>query len=139
MSMFINYQYVISINMKHYFHLRIRDSVFLSTNVVVQGEDPYNLTEAGIPKIMRFDMVKGKDKQKVFELPKHIREWYIEYMSASAAFSPDSENRAVLNLDDYPDGEYGDLSLHSVGNLELVIYDKNMKKIGVLQFMPAKR
>jgi hypothetical protein len=126
--------------MKHYFHLRIRDSALLSTNVVVQGEDPYNLTEAGIPKIMRFDMVKGKDKQKVLELPRHIREWYIEYQSSTAGFSPDSENRAVLNLDDYPDGEYGDLSLHKVfGNLELVIYDKNMNKLGTLKFMPAKR
>ena len=123
--------------MKHYFHLRIRDSVFLATNVVVQGEDPYNLTEAGIPKIMRFDMVKSKDKQKVLELPRHIREWYIEYMSSSAGFSPDSENRVVFNLDDYPDGEYGDLSLHKIGRLELVIYDKNMKKLGTLRFMNA--
>jgi hypothetical protein len=125
--------------MKHYFHLRIRDSVFLATNVVVQGEDPHNLTEAGIPKIMRFDMVKGKDKQKVFELPKHIREWYFEYMSTTAGRTPDSENRAVLNLDDYPDAEYGDLSLHSVKGLELVLYDKNMNKVGVLKFMPAKK
>lgn len=126
--------------MEHYFHLRIRDSAFLATNVVVQGEDPHNLTEAGIPKIMRFDMVKGKDKQKVLELPKHIRKWYIEYQSASAAFNPDSENRAVLNLDDYPDGVYGDLSLHKVfKNLALVIYDENMKKLGLLRFMPAKR
>ena len=123
--------------MEHYFHLRIRDSIFLATNVVVQGEDPYNLTEAGIPKILRYDMVKGKDIQKVLELPKHIRKWYIEYMSSSMGFSPDSENRAVFNLDDFPDAEYGDISLHRVGRLELVLYDKDMKKLGVLKFMPA--
>ena len=125
--------------MKHYFHLRIRDSTFLSTNVVVQGEDPHNLTEAGIPKIMRFEMVKGKDKQKVFELPRHIREWYIEYQSSTAAYSPDSADRAVLNLDDFPDGEYGDLNLHGIKDIYLTIYDKNMKKCGALKLMPAVR
>ncbi len=75
-------------------------------------------------------MVKGKEKQKVFDLPLHIRVWNIEYLSTTSGRTPDPTSFGVLNLDNFPTGTNGILDLQGVYNIVLTVYDKNMKKCG---------
>jgi hypothetical protein len=118
--------------MEHYFRLKVSSCFWLSTNVIVSGEDPHSLTENGIPKIMRYDLTKLEGTQRTFELPNHIRKWTIEYLSNAKGQDPSHESECVLDLDKYPTASHGYLNLHGIKDINLTVYDENNKQVGVI-------
>ena len=124
--------------MENYFRLKVTACFWLATNVIVTGEDPYEKTAHGVPKIIRYDLSKLEGTQRTFELPMHVRKWTIEYLSNVRGQDPSHDCECILNLDFYPTATNGELDAHGVFSTELHLYDEQGNFIHTIELTKNK-